>query len=88
MKESEKYNSRQSTNEAQVISRSTTLSAWDRTKPTKILVHGFLDTVNSTWWPQMKDAFLQAVCVIFLSSSPLFILSFLSFEGGLQCHTD
>ncbi|CAF4996236.1 unnamed protein product [Rotaria sp. Silwood1] len=44
----------------QAISRHTTLGTWDRTKATKILVHGFLDSINSTWWPEMKDAFLQA----------------------------
>ncbi|CAF1415739.1 unnamed protein product [Rotaria sordida] len=44
----------------QAISRHTTLGTWDRTKATKILVHGFLDTINSTWWPEMKNAFLEA----------------------------
>ncbi|CAF1294254.1 unnamed protein product [Rotaria sordida] len=51
---------RQSKGKAQAISRHTTLGTWDRTKATKILVHGFLDTINSAWWPEMKDAFLQA----------------------------
>ncbi|CAF4198821.1 unnamed protein product, partial [Rotaria sordida] len=51
---------RQFKDKGQAISRHTTLGTWDRTKATKILVHGFLDTINSTWWPEMKDAFLEA----------------------------
>jgi hypothetical protein len=63
MKEFKKYNSRESADKAQLIGRRTTLATWHRGKPTKILVHGFLDSINSTWWPEMKDAFLQAVWV-------------------------
>ncbi|CAF1141074.1 unnamed protein product [Rotaria sordida] len=51
---------RQFPDKGQVISRHTTLDTWDHTKATKILVHGFLDSINSTWWSEMKDAFLQA----------------------------
>ena len=88
MIEFEKYNFRQTKNNAQVISRHTTFGTWDPTKTTKIFVHGFLDTINSTWWPEMKDAFLQAVCVIFFYSFPIFIVISSYFEGGLQCHSD
>ncbi len=59
------YNSRQSMDKAQLISRHTTLGAWDSTKATQILVHGFLDSVNNTWWPpDMRDAFLKAVSIL------------------------
>jgi hypothetical protein len=54
------------------ISRSTTLGPWNATRPTKFLVHGFLDnTSNKQWWIDMKNAILEVddVNVIFVDWS-------------------
>ncbi|OQV15121.1 putative Inactive pancreatic lipase-related protein 1 [Hypsibius exemplaris] len=37
--------------------KGTTFSA---SRPTKILIHGYLDNYNAVWWQQMAAAFLQA----------------------------
>jgi len=40
------------------------------TKPTKFFIHGFLDSTNTPWWIDMKNAILAAVninCNIFIS---------------------
>ncbi|CAF1347936.1 unnamed protein product [Rotaria sordida] len=41
------------------ISRYTTLDIWNVTKPTKFLVHGFVDSSNTPWWIDMKNAILD-----------------------------
>ena len=68
--------SREASSTGQLISRHTTLGRWNRTRPTKILVHGFLDTVDSVWWEEMKNALLQAVSSILsmISHSCILIL--------------
>jgi hypothetical protein len=43
------------------ISRYTTLDAWSASRPTKFLIHGFLDSTNKQWWIDMKNALLDAV---------------------------
>ena len=48
------------------ISRYTTLGTWNVTKPTKILIHGFVDSMNSQWWIDMKNAILEAVRIEYL----------------------
>ncbi|CAF3462217.1 unnamed protein product [Rotaria sp. Silwood1] len=42
------------------ISRSTALDPWSASKPTKICVHGFVDSMNTPWWMDMKNALLDA----------------------------
>lgn len=46
------------------ISRHTTIGAWNVTKPTKFLIHGFLDGMNRPWWIDMKNAILDAVSIL------------------------
>jgi hypothetical protein len=31
------------------------------TKPTKFMIHGFLDSTNTPWWIDMKNAILEVV---------------------------
>ncbi|CAF3144763.1 unnamed protein product [Rotaria sp. Silwood2] len=42
------------------IGRYTTLGAWDVSKPTKVCIHGFVDSMNTPWWIDMKNAILDA----------------------------
>ncbi|CAF3450558.1 unnamed protein product [Rotaria sp. Silwood1] len=41
------------------ISRYTTLGAWSSSKPTKVCIHGFADSMNTPWWIDMKNAMLE-----------------------------
>ncbi|CAF1034932.1 unnamed protein product [Rotaria sordida] len=42
------------------ISRYTTLGAWSPSKPTKVCIHGFVDSMNTPWWIDLKNAILDA----------------------------
>lgn len=41
------------------ISRYTSLGDWSVNRPTKFIVHGFLDSANKQWWIDMKNAILD-----------------------------
>lgn len=41
------------------VSRYTTLGAWKASRPTKFLIHGFLDSTNKPWWIDLKNAMLE-----------------------------
>ncbi|CAM4741836.1 unnamed protein product [Rotaria magnacalcarata] len=41
------------------ISRYTSLGAWSASRPTKFLIHGFVDAGNTQWWIDMKNAILD-----------------------------
>ncbi|CAM4982006.1 unnamed protein product [Rotaria socialis] len=41
------------------ISRFTTLGPWSSSKPTKLLIHGFLERADSQWYIDMKNAILS-----------------------------
>ena len=43
------------------ISRYTTLDVWSARRPTKFLIHGFLDMTNKQWWIDLKNAILDVV---------------------------
>lgn len=43
------------------VSRRTTIGTWNVTKPTKFVIHGFLDSPNKPWWLDMKNAILAVV---------------------------
>ncbi|CAF3398658.1 unnamed protein product, partial [Rotaria sp. Silwood2] len=42
------------------ISRYTNLGSWSANKPTKVCIHGFVDSMNTPWWIDMKNALLDA----------------------------
>lgn len=53
------------------ISRYTTLGDWKASRPTKFIIHGFVDSSNKPWWIDLKNAILEVddVNIIFVDWS-------------------